>query len=235
LQQDGYNSFIAPTLQKASQLLASETIETIILDIQLPDGDGLDWLKEIRAQPGAKIIPVIVTTGREQDMNTYSIPFLIAWLRKPFQETDLLQALKVAVKPENVRQAKVLIVEDDRFTRNLIVDLMQHMDIEFIEAADGIAAVDLAKKEKPDLIILDIGLPYKDGFAVVEVLKEDKTQNTPLLVYTSRDIDKEDMQKLTLGLSRHLIKSKTSEAQFLDTVGEMLMSITKTAQKEQVK
>ena len=90
---------------------------------------------------------------------------------------------------------KILIVEDDRSARNLIIDLLQHLDIEFMEASDGAAAVDMAIREKPDLIILDIGLPYKDGFAVVEVLRQGKTKNTPLLVYTSRDIDKEDMLK----------------------------------------
>ncbi len=225
LQQDGYNLIIAPTLKTASELLVKEKIEAIILDIQLPDGNGLDWLQSVRSLPGARIIPVIVTTGRETDMNTYSLPLLIAWLRKPFQENELLRALQVAVKSTIDRKAKILIVEDDRPTRNLIIDLLQNLDIQFFEAADGTTAIDMAVREKPDLIILDIGLPYKDGFTVIEVLKQQNMHNTPLLVYTSRDIDKEDMQKLSLGLTKHLIKSRTSEAQFLDTVRELLTNI----------
>jgi len=235
LQQDGYDLVIAPTLKVASEFLDNEPIEAIILDIQLPDGNGLDWAKTVRSLPGAKIIPIIVITGTETEMNTYTLPLLIAWLHKPFQENELIQALQVAVKSESPRKAKILIVEDDRSSRNLIIDSLQHLDIQFLEAADGITAIDMAKREKPDLIILDIGLPYKDGFTVVEVLREDKSQNTPLLVYTSRDINKEDMQKLTLGLTKHLTKSRTSEAQFLDTVRELLIGVTRPKEKEPVK
>ncbi len=231
LQEDGYNLLIAPTLKAASEILAKSAIEVIILDIQLPDGNGLDWLKKAEESPGAKIIPVIVITGRELDMNTYSLPMLIGWLRKPFEEKELLTALRVAVKEKNSRAAKVLIVEDDRITRKLIIDQLQHLNIDFIEAPDGAEAIKLAIQESPDLIILDISLPYNDGFTVVEVLRHEKVANTPLLVYTSRDIDKQEMQKLTLGLTRHLVKSRTSETQFLDTVRELLLDVTESTNK----
>ena len=231
LQEDGYNLLIAPSLKMASDILAKSKIEVIILDIQLPDGNGLDWLKKIEESPGVKIVPVIVITGRELDMNTYSLPMLIGWLRKPFEEKDLLKALQVAVKEKSSRAPRVLIVEDDRNTRKLIIDQLQHLDIDFIEAPDGAAAIKLAIQEKPDLIILDISLPYKDGFTVVEVLRHEKVSNTPLLVYTSRDLDKQEMQKLTLGLTRHLIKSRTSETQFLDTVRELLLDVTESTNK----
>jgi PAS domain S-box-containing protein len=89
-------------------------------------------------------------------------------------------------------------------------------------AADAIAA---AHALKPDLLVLDLGLPDGDGSQVVEALRRDKTLRTvPLLVYTGRDLSAEDRERLVLGPTRYLTKSRETDDEFRSIVLELLAS-----------
>ncbi len=83
----------------------------------------------------------------------------------------------------------------------------------------------MVQEHKPDLIILDLGLPGIDGFDLVKKLESGCSKSTPLLVYTSRDLSNSDMERLKLGLTKHLIKSKTSQSEFLEAVSELLNNV----------
>jgi DNA-binding response OmpR family regulator len=83
---------------------------------------------------------------------------------------------------------KILIVDDDPdLRRGLNVRLRsQHYDTAY--ATDGFSAIAIAQKERPDLIILDIGLPAGDGFVVLERLQQNATLSTiPVIVLSARD------------------------------------------------
>lgn len=85
-------------------------------------------------------------------------------------------------------KAKILIVDDDPdLRRGLNVRLRSaHYDTAY--ATDGFSAIAMAQKERPDLIILDIGLPAGDGFVVLERLQQSATLATiPVIVLTARD------------------------------------------------
>jgi CheY-like chemotaxis protein len=74
-------------------------------------------------------------------------------------------------------------------------------------------------------------MPSPDGFDVVQILRREKAKSTPLLVYTARDLNQSDKENLTLGLSAHLTKSRTSEQEFLDTVKNLLNGLVSEHQK----
>ena len=83
---------------------------------------------------------------------------------------------------------KILIVDDDPdLRRGLNLRLRsQHYDTAY--ATDGFSAIAMAQKERPDLIILDIGLPAGDGFVVLERLQQNATLSTiPVIVLSARD------------------------------------------------
>lgn len=83
---------------------------------------------------------------------------------------------------------KLLIVDDDEdLLRGLSIRLRAN-GYEIVRAADGIQAVSVAKKETPDLILLDIGLPGGDGYVVMERLKAmNATSQVPIIVVSARD------------------------------------------------
>lgn len=213
----------APSLEQAEQYLAAESNpDVVLLDIKLPDGNGLELLDKLRQSEKTHNVPVVVITGCDPALGTYAHPLLIDWIRKPFDQQRLLSALQLAVRARAPGRARVLVVDDDPAMRAFTKEALKAFDIECFEAADGIEAINIARTREPDLIILDLTLELPDDFGVVAILRQGNARVLPLLAYTSRDLTEEDKRRLTLGLSVHLTKARTSEQQFLDTVRNLL-------------
>jgi DNA-binding response OmpR family regulator len=223
LESENYRVKIARTIGEADRKIKRSLPKVVILDVHLPDGNGLDWMKRLRESKTAENVPVVVLTGQEAD-DSYGLPLLIDWLRKPVDIKQLLHALKRGVTL-SATSPQVLIVEDDASTREILVHQLGQAGIKAMEASSGSMALQMVQDHNPDLIILDLGLPGFDGFELVKRLEQGGSKTTPLLVYTSRDLSNADMERLQLGLSKHLIKSKTSQAQFVNAVRELLTSV----------
>lgn len=222
LRKEGFDIDVAGSLKEADEFLQEFTPRAIILDINLPDGNGLAWLRDKQAKNSQFAIPTVVLSGNDRTQAEFGTPMIIDWLIKPVEDKQLERALRLAVRNKGAVRAKVLIVEDDSSTRELIKHQVNQFPVEIVEAVDGLGALAAAKKECPDLIILDIGVPAPDGFDIIENLRKGDSRSTPLIVYTSRDLSKDEMNQLTLGLTKHLIKSRTSEAEFVDSVKLLL-------------
>ena len=93
---------------------------------------------------------------------------------------------------------KVLIVEDHKDSCLWISAIMRQSGFETIEANDGTLGVQLARKERPDLILLDIHLPAGSGYFVLESLKKvEETRSIPVIIMTGDlEIDDEEMKRL---------------------------------------
>ncbi|PIT90425.1 MAG: response regulator, partial [Candidatus Komeilibacteria bacterium CG10_big_fil_rev_8_21_14_0_10_41_13] len=92
-------------------------------------------------------------------------------------------------------QKKILIIEDDGFLLQMYSSKLTLEGFKVVDAIDGEKGVRVAKKELPDLILLDLMLPKKDGVTVLGELKKDKeTKNIPVIILTNigqkEDIDK---------------------------------------------
>ncbi len=230
LKKEGFAVEIARTLQEADELLDEFTPRAIILDVSLPDGNGLEWLKNKQAGAKSFSIPTVVLSGVDKNSELFGTAIIFDWLEKPVEDKKLERAVRFAVRNKGEAKAKVLIVEDDSSTLELLRHHISRFPVEIIEATEGLRALKLAHSEDPDLIILDIGIPAPDGFDIVESLRKSDAKETPLIVYTSRDLTKEEMNNLTLGLTKHLIKSKTSEQELIESVKLLLDGLVTPAE-----
>jgi DNA-binding response OmpR family regulator len=87
-----------------------------------------------------------------------------------------------------MEKAKILIIDDDADLRRALKTRLQANRYDTVQASDGYSAIAVAKKEQPDLIILDLGLPAGDGFSVLKRLRDsDSLSNIPVIVLTARD------------------------------------------------
>ncbi len=94
--------------------------------------------------------------------------------------------------------AKILIIDDSRFTRLKLSTPLKKAGFEIIEAGDGAEGLKLTLEENPDCILCDLLMPVMDGFGFLESVKKENTQ-TPVLILTS-DIQERTRQKaLELG------------------------------------
>ncbi|MBI3564106.1 MAG: response regulator, partial [Elusimicrobia bacterium] len=82
----------------------------------------------------------------------------------------------------------VLHVDDDREIREIVAVTLIRLDLDVMLAHDGPAGLEMARRERPDLILLDIRMPGMDGFEVCHLLKSDaKTRGIPVVMLTAMD------------------------------------------------
>jgi len=101
---------------------------------------------------------------------------------------------------------KVLIVDDEPDVRQLVRSALSYarQDLTAVEAADGDEALAMIYSERPDLVVLDLALPKRDGFAVLEQVRE-KT-DLPIIVLTARGLEDDKIKGLRLGADDYLTK-----------------------------
>ena len=98
----------------------------------------------------------------------------------------------------------ILVVEDDRPVRNLIVTTLRTHDYKYIAAENCHDAIMEASSHNPDIILLDLGLPDMDG---IEVIKNVRSwSNTPIIVISARSEDEDKIQALDEGADDYLTK-----------------------------
>ena len=98
----------------------------------------------------------------------------------------------------------ILVVEDDRPIRNLIVTTLKTHDYKYLAAENGASAILEASSHNPDIVLLDLGLPDMEG---VEVIKKIRTwSNMPIIVISARSEDKDKIQALDMGADDYLTK-----------------------------
>jgi len=118
---------------------------------------------------------------------------------------------------------KILIVEDDKFLRELIVRKLTNENYDVVQAVDGEQGLQKTKEDKPDLILLDLILPGIDGFEVLAQKKEDPfIASIPVIVLSNLG-QKEDVDKgLSLGATDYLIKAHFTPGEIIEKVRNII-------------
>jgi PAS domain S-box-containing protein len=225
LEPDGYRVHAARSIAQAEKLLQKLIPAVILLDVVLPDGDGLEFAERLRHSKQTRNLPIIVITGCEADQEIFNKPMIIDWLKKPFDLGRLETSLDIAVRAGALRTMTVLVVEDDLPTREQVVGHVNSLGLRAVEAVDGLSAIESVHKSHPDLIILDLGIPHMNGFEVVAKLRKESAREIPLIVYSNRELRAEDKERLSLGLTKYLFKAKTTSKDFLSAMRELLGGI----------
>lgn len=107
-----------------------------------------------------------------------------------------------------MEKKKILIVEDDMVLQKTLGEFLVSEGFETIVASDGEEAIEVLNKEVPDLILLDIILPKKDGYEVVkEVRANERMNNIPIILLTNLGSAQDVEKALELGATTYLVKA----------------------------
>ena len=119
--------------------------------------------------------------------------------------------------------AKILLIEDDRFLRDLIVQKLLKEGFEVVEGINGEEGLKKMGEEKPNLVLLDLILPGIDGFEVLTQIKQNpETASTPVLILSNLG-QQEDIEKgLKLGAADFLIKAHFTPGEIIAKVKTIL-------------
>ena len=105
----------------------------------------------------------------------------------------------------------ILVVEDDQFLSKILKMKFEKIGYEILVAYDGLEALEMAKTKSPDLALLDIMMPVKDGFSVLAEMKKDSKLSKIPVIIASNLGQKEDKDKaVALGAEDYIVKSDTS-------------------------
>lgn len=108
------------------------------------------------------------------------------------------------------KKKKILMIEDNIFLRKLYRDKLTREGFTFIEATNGIEGINKSITEKPDLIILDLILPRKNGFDVLDDLRKDsRTKDIPVVVLSNLGQEMDVKEALSRGAQEYLVKTDT--------------------------
>ena len=101
---------------------------------------------------------------------------------------------------------KILIVEDVEMNRDLLVQLLEDA-YELIEAVDGQQGLEMALREKPDLILMDVGLPEMDDWEVTQKIRADADlKQTPIIAVTAHAMSGDEDKALQVGCNDYIAK-----------------------------
>ncbi len=104
-------------------------------------------------------------------------------------------------------RSRVLVTDDEPITRMLVKLLLERENFEVLEAANGQQAVDIATRERPDLLIVDLNMPEMDGYETIQRLRHDISMATlPIMVLTSEEGPGVERRVLELGADDYILK-----------------------------
>ena len=120
-------------------------------------------------------------------------------------------------------QKTVLVVEDDTFLAQLLTNRLSRAGLTVTRAGDGEEALRILKNTKPDLILLDIILPKKSGFEVMEEIQKDPLlKRAPIVIISNLGQDEDMARGRQLGAIEYYVKAQTSIEDLVSKVQQIL-------------
>jgi len=118
---------------------------------------------------------------------------------------------------------KILIIEDDKFLRQLITQKLAQRNYDVVEAVDGEDGIKKVREQTPDLVLLDLILPGIDGFEVLSQIKQDDSLSHIPVIILSNLGQKEDIEKgINLGAMDYLIKAHFTPDEIIEKIKQAL-------------
>ncbi len=197
----------------------------ILLDIKLPGISGWDVLDQLKDVPTLRHIPVHIMSVENTEINALQ-KGAIGFLTKPVKKEELDEAF---AKLEDVIDKKIkdlLVVEDNTGMRKAIVQLIADEDVKITEATTGAEMIKIMSRKEFDCIVLDLGLPDMSGFDILNKLsKETKITVPPVIIYTGKELTRQEHQELRKYADSIIIKGVKSEERLLDETALFLHRI----------
>jgi signal transduction histidine kinase/ActR/RegA family two-component response regulator len=136
---------------------------------------------------------------------------------------------KVVLPPDSparqyLRDKQVLLVEDNRFNRQIAKTFLSHAHVQVTEAEHGAMAVELAQHTRFDLILMDIQMPVMDGYAATALLRQQLGLATPIVALTANAVKGEREKCLSAGMNGYLAKP-FKEEELLRVVGDWTLTM----------
>lgn len=188
LETNDYRLATASNGIECMEHISDEIPDLLILDMLMPRMDGFAVIRELRSNPDLSGISIIVLTTviedaayRRYELETGVAMDVSNYIEKPAPPDELLRRVSAIVD-----QPYIIVADDDPDIIEAICTVLESRPYNVAPARDGEQCLEMIRKRRPDLLLLDLLMPKMDGFAVIRELQSDPTYaKIPVLVLTT--------------------------------------------------
>ncbi|MCL2443432.1 MAG: response regulator [Treponema sp.] len=216
--QEHYEIYPADSVLKMYEILEHLKPDLILLDVNMPDIDGYEAIKSLKADERYVNIPVIFLTGnsdRESVVKGLSLG-AADYVIKPFSAPKLVESIDTHLNPkkkkeaaqgdENDNKPSVLIVDDvSSMLRAMQYALQDRYKVFILSKSEDV--MDFLRTKTPDLILLDYVMPVLNGFDLIPMIRAlPDFKDTPIIIITTEGTMEHVNEAMTLGASDFVVK-----------------------------
>jgi CheY-like chemotaxis protein len=215
-RERGFKGIVALRGDTALALAHEYKPDAIVLDLALPVMDGHEVLELLKRHPDTRHIPVHVVSGGDGRQDVLRAG-AVAFIEKPATK-ELLEDTFGSISSFIDRPVKrLLVVDDDEGQRNSIAELVGGGDVEIEGVGSAADALKVLAERTPDCVVLDLKLPDKSGFQLLEQVKQDERwRDLPIIIYTGKELTKREETRLRRYAETIVLKDASSPERLLD-------------------
>ena len=224
LHREGFRVQVAADGRTGLALVRRLRPRAILLDVMMPGVDGWSVLTEIKADPDLCEIPVVMVTSTDQRSLAASLG-ASDYMLKPFSWDKFSTVMERFRTP----QGGILVVEDDPDQRLNVASYLERHGWTVDQAADGQDAMEAVRRNRPNVILLDLNMPQMNGFDFMAHLRaEPGCADIPVVVLTAKDMSSDDRRRLR-GASQILNKGTIGLRALTDRLVQLTAAAPKTS------
>ena len=217
----GVEVFAATSGSEALEIVKEHAADILITDMIMPEMTGLELIEQLHNHPAGRPsfcflmtaydVPGLEVTARRlkvKDLIVKPVPpeRICLIIRQAMEELNRANPLRPEIR---VKEPFNILIADDQ-PENLIL-LSRYLGNEgygYIKARDGLETLEKVRSELPDMVLLDVNMPHKDGFAVLEEIRSDPvTQHIPVIILTAARLEPSEVQSgLNMGADDYVTK-----------------------------
>lgn len=189
----GWTTVPCVTAAQAWEFLAGNVVDVVVLDVLLPDADGVDVLHALRTDPATATLPVLMLSSEAQvkDRIRGLQTGADEYVGKPYNSAYLVARAQELVRARSGDSAglpRILVIDDSPTVRQMLREALEGNGYEVVAASSGLEGLRIAAGARVDAVVVDGGLPDIDGATVIRRLRLDSAlRGLPSLLLTGSD------------------------------------------------
>ncbi|HZR00520.1 MAG TPA: response regulator [Chloroflexota bacterium] len=224
LNQGGYRTEIAVDGREALEKARALRPAAITLDVLLPELDGWEVLRALKRDRRTRDVPVVIASVVDDERLGRALG-AVDYFVKPVDRRALLarlEGLSLTTRAK-ARDVRVLVVDDDPAALDLVEGMLHPAGFTVLRALAGAEGIEVARRARPDLVLLDLTMPGMSGLDVIAALKGDAdTRDIPILILTARNLTPADKAALNGRVAAVLRKRELAAVDLLALLDEAL-------------
>ncbi len=230
IETAGFNAIAEFRSDKVMELISGMSLDLAIIDLDMPRLNGYELIKLIKSNPKFTELPIIIYTGKEDfDDELKSVEGLFSYLlsKNSVGMKDLENAIRNMIEgtvsvPEQKKYEsgiKILLAEDYKHSQIIVTRLLKRNNFSNVVVVEnGQEALDYVRKEKVDLILMDMQMPVMNGFEAIERIREiPEYRETPIISITAFAMKGDREKCLEAGATDYLPKPLDSK-EFIEKI-----------------